>query len=949
MACPIPSHLPRKKDARDVSTQILTKISETTLKELNAKSASSWVSELDDTIALTKSRIHERISSNLPGFERQCTTAVSVQERLQSLSRNVDALSEGVSNPESGLVPSLLSVLTSHSTLTQETADARARHDALSHLLQCRNELKRLTRLVEEGELPDATKFGASLDGTIISAPASLQSSEVMSDLMRRCTALRNRTEEQLMQAYSRSIVISASEIVVRPSVQVHQSSPTFPLSAIIVSMSPAALQTHITTLRRDIIAHCIDYVLKQPVTVSQSNSTDLSGPVEHKLSLYPAPPQEEDLAFRLERLTTVMTFLAEHLFPHFPVAERRSLTLSLSSPLRTAILNHVLLPHLPSSLSRLPQFLRLADRAVQAEDEVVIELLGDKSGERNIQVWVGGVGTHYERKRRAEILDKARVIGVTPPDERSAFRVEVPLVFEEITHPEPVESTHPGPPESKSIPTNGHTKEIATNGKTKEPVETEEAENAWDFEDDTPIQSEESSTDGWGFEDDLEPEPEPAPTVEPTLQASPEQPEPAEEPAAEEDDPWGWNDDSTAVNGSDEAIDESAWDDAWDEKPVEPKLVAPTLAPAPKPARGLQKFSKSTPASPALAPPKSPSAVPLPSTPQPTAAKSPPQPPPAPIAPKPIKVVESFLVSGRTKDLLQLVEDVLREGAELVSSGILSGYVSGTPGNTIMQAAPMALELYRALVPIANAALLQQSAKEPMRFSNDCRFVGQELERIVAKLSGPKAAARDRLEEGRETLNLLADSWFEDAIAREERLIEEALDRARRFIDTNHQERYDECESAVNDVFQRIRRVAPQWEAVLAKSKYYDALGAIVETALSRVLSEVLSLEDITEVESQRLSELCRILNALEWLFVEDQEQPSFVASYVPSWLKFSYLSELLEASIADISYLFEEGALVDFEIEELVKLVRALFADTPLRANTINKLLQGHPVRES
>ena len=45
----------------------------------------------------------------------------------------------------------------------------------------------------------------------------------------------------------------------------------------------------------------------------------------------------------------------------------------------------------------------------------------------------------------------------------------------------------------------------------------------------------------------------------------------------------------------------------------------------------------------------------------------------------------------------------------------------------------------------------------------------------------------------------------------------------------------------------------------------------------------------------------------------------------------------------MADITYLFEEGALVDFELEELVKLVRALFADTPLRANTINKFLAG------
>ena len=43
----------------------------------------------------------------------------------------------------------------------------------------------------------------------------------------------------------------------------------------------------------------------------------------------------------------------------------------------------------------------------------------------------------------------------------------------------------------------------------------------------------------------------------------------------------------------------------------------------------------------------------------------------------------------------------------------------------------------------------------------------------------------------------------------------------------------------------------------------------------------------------------------------------------------------------MADITYLFEQGALVDFQVDELVSLVRALFADTPLRGNTISKIL--------
>lgn len=50
-------------------------------------------------------------------------------------------------------------------------------------------------------------------------------------------------------------------------------------------------------------------------------------------------------------------------------------------------------------------------------------------------------------------------------------------------------------------------------------------------------------------------------------------------------------------------------------------------------------------------------------------------------------------------------------------------------------------------------------------------------------------------------------------------------------------------------------------------------------------------------------------------------------------------------EASMADITYLFEVGALVDFSADELVRLVRALFADTNLRTTTINKILAGHP----
>ncbi|RPD59040.1 hypothetical protein L226DRAFT_510672 [Lentinus tigrinus ALCF2SS1-7] len=946
MAFPLPTHLPRKKDARDVSTQILTKISETSSKTLNAQLASSWVAELDDTIKATKTRIHERIAGDLPNFERQLATSVSVQERLQSLSRNVDTLSESISHPQSGLIPNLVTTLASHAALAQENADVRAQHAALAHLLRCRNELRHLTGLVQKAELADATRASSSLGKCIDDAPEPLAKSEVMADMKRKSTALRNRTEEQLLDAYSRSIVVSQSEVVVKPYVQAvlprrqingswapsmlpqDNIDTTIRLPDVLASMTPAALSMHLATLRRDITTHCIEYTMKQPIQIYQTDTTGLTGTSQYKLSMQRAPPGVEDLSLRLANLTTVMAFLHSHLFPHLPPAERTSFPLSLCAPIRSAILNQLLLPNLPSTLSKLPDFLSLAKQAAQLEDEVVIQMLGDNGADRSIKSWVDNVGLHYERKRRAAILDRARAIVVSPPDDSTTFRVEVPLIVENVP-----------------IPVNLVDKPV-TNGKHPEPVAADD--DAWGFGDESPSQgnetssqSDETSTDEWGFDDDIDPEPtpEPEPVPEPSKASVPESSTGTED--STEDDPWGWNDDTEPT----EPDDGSAWDDAWDEKPSAPEPVPPS--PAPKPAKGLEKRfgGKSVPNSPAFPPPQSP-AAPVHSSP----------PPPPPVAsrktkhtpvPPPLLIpaTETYAVSGRTKDLLQLVEDVLREGAELVSSGILGG----TPGSVIMQAAPMALELFRALVPVTNATVLKQSAKEPMRFSNDCLFVSHELRRIAMGLTGPKASARGKLEEGMERLRVLADSWFEETIAREERLIDELLDHAKGFIDTTHQERYDECEGAVNGVLQRIRRVAPQWKAVLTKSRYYDALGSIVEAALSRILGDILALEDITEVESHRLSELCHILNALEGLFMEDPEQPSFVVSHVPSWLKFSYLSELLEASIADISYLFEEGALVDFEIEELVKLVKALFADTPLRANTITKLQQGHPVRGS
>ncbi|GBE89597.1 hypothetical protein BKA93DRAFT_723614 [Sparassis latifolia] len=920
MAFPIPSHLPRRKEPQDVSTKILTKISEATAKSLDAQLASSWVAELDDTITQTKRRIHERMSEDLPALERQMSAAKSIQERLDSLTSNVDLLSSSLSDPESGLIPTLITALTQHASLSQETSDADVKYNALSHLLRCRGDFYNLSQLTHNGKLPQAVGACRDLDRLLGESPSPLGQSAIMLDLKRNCAAMQARTEEQLNDAYTRSIQVSASEIIICPSIQVRQSETILSLASILSALSVASLTAQLTSLRRDLSALYIEHLMKQPVAVVVTSVKDVTGTLEHKLTMFPSPPDSASPTSRLENLSVVLTFLNTHLFPYLPEAELTAFPYSLCKPIKTAVLTHLLVPSLPSSIGKLPNFLNLTRQAVAFEDEYIGLILGDHSGDRDVKAWVSTVGSHYERKRRVEILESARITILHPEDESRTFHVDLTITSEPESTAAP---TVPEPPR-----------------KAQPQAIEEESEVAWGFED-GPVHNDDTSAgeeNGWGFDDELDPEPETEAQPEPPLEPASNGTE-AEEYSG---DAWGWNDDESSPAGSSTtAADDSPWDDGWNDPPEEKGSPHGTDASA-KPAKRLEKFTSKYRMDVDSSPLKSP---PLIAPPPPTPVIS--------VAPKqyapPTVIKESYVVSGRTKELIRLVEDVLAEGAELASSGILSAYYASSgsrAGALILQAAPLTLELYRALYPVSASVELTSSSRRSIRFSNDCLYIGSEIDRIVRNLKGAMCSAKDKLVECKEAMNVLGDSWFEETIGRQNVCTNELLDKAEGFVDTMDQDRFDECEDAVNKTLQRIRQFAQQLKTNLNKSKYYLAIGSAVDAALSRILTDMLALPDITAVESHRLSELCRILNALEGLFVENPDQPSFVVSYVPSWLKFSYLSELLEASIADISYLFEEGALVDFELEELVKLVRALFADTPLRTNTINKLLQGHPV---
>ncbi|KAK1221072.1 ribosome biogenesis protein ytm1 [Marasmius sp. AFHP31] len=922
MAFPVPAHLPRRPEPQDVTSKILSRMDEATNKTLNAALAKSWLHELDETIQDTKQRIHDRIHSDYPQFEEQLETSISIQERLKTLKQNVDDIGNSISNSETGLVPTLMGALRKHSALASEEAKARMRSNCLEHLSKCYAEYQLLVSLSEAGDLPEAIRRCESISQLVHGAPSPLGESLVMADFKRKFNATRARTEELLSDAFCQSVTVSAQELSVKDTVQVRQSEMALSLRDILSSLSIDALSNHLSTLRRDLIVNYIEGLLKQPMSLSSNSHGYI-----HKITCYPSPPNEEVLSSRLTNLSQTLEFLSIHLFSRLPESQQKTFPRSLCKSITSNVLNTLLIPSLPNAFSDLPSYLVLTKEAVAFEKKYNVDLLGNDPHDQQVKHWVGGVGGHYERRRRTSILDEARKAALEPENFSEVFTVEIDL---------PLEAESPA-----VIPVQPQVEEL----------QPKSDDDAWGF-DSSDSQDDRADPDGWGFDDDVED------GTDATSSTEVEHSEHAVngDDAEKEPDPgdaWGWNDDEEPTPDSGEATDESAWDDPWGDSSTssEPVDVRPPPAPSIKAAKTATRLEKlankgkkaasTSSSSPEMLNPSTDNSPHLPPAPSVSVTS-----PSNSGMKRPSKLSlalpkETYVVSSRMREVLTIVNNVLRESQEFANSRLTTTEdpTSSKPGSTLSRTAASILDLYRALYPAVFSAQLE-SIEGPIRYSNNCLYLSKEVERVSAS-SGVR-----ELEDCAIRFKVLGDSWYADAIEKYRLSVDKILlDGASGFTYTGEQERYDECESAMNRVLQEIRRLQ-RWKNLLTKSKYYMAIGLVTDAALSRVLEDVLELPDIPEVESNRLSELCRILHALEGLFVEDPEQPSFVVGYVPSWLKFSYLSELLEASLADITYLFESGALVDFQVDELVRLVKALFSDTPLRTNTINKLLEGHPI---
>jgi protein transport protein DSL1/ZW10 len=157
-----------------------------------------------------------------------------------------------------------------------------------------------------------------------------------------------------------------------------------------------------------------------------------------------------------------------------------------------------------------------------------------------------------------------------------------------------------------------------------------------------------------------------------------------------------------------------------------------------------------------------------------------------------------------------------------------------------------------------------------------------------------------------------------------------------------------EQIEDAVAATCDRLRQVYAEWKPILSTSHLMQSIGSLLASVLGKVITEIEEIDDISEAQSQRLGKFCAQLAELEDLFLTtppDGGEPfAATALYTSNWLRFQYLTQILEASLADIKFLWTEGELsLEFSAEEVIDLIKALFAESSHRRSAI-AAIRGH-----
>ncbi|PLW58701.1 hypothetical protein PCANC_00261 [Puccinia coronata f. sp. avenae] len=949
----------------------------------SSKSIKNHLVQIDNEITRVQTHIQSTIKSSWLDFEHQSITGSSLYHQSIQLENQLNQIDAKLDDPQNGLVPSLLSAVKYHQHISEQHSESSQNLKAVRSLSTAYEQLSTLSELIYSDDLVTAvsnlpqTKSAVEIlkqyqSASILAKRAVHRIQELEEDLKQRliddvrsCFTVENENQASEDSTFKFNLFVNARAP--------QQTQSLIQWSSAVEALQALSGQDFITLQFNKIVNLLIEKIISPLIDSATSALTHLklrSSPESDKLKCVLTFDQQADGnwldlydSFRILFSTLQERLLTKPLQDIFsqsiiPLLKTKLLTETLDSGLPSSSRDKVRLNQLTDLLDQT----RLFGKWLQEHDWI------SSSQKNSLAEWCEQVQDRFLQKVATRVLERARSEMITTQWESAVVPWEVIPEVESLpesrkddttgqtlsraTHPPPSSTTLPSEndrsPESPRqaasfrslfnlVSSSSHHTPSSADKTTSTPPSQQpssslspasknfrslfnfgtEPENAEDpgtsaLEETVNNQFEETAgnleassleetgdnefeEDAWGLDESNDPDEtdDPDETNDPDLDA------------------WGFEQEDAPPDDDEvmrlrgglpspiaSELDDDGW--GWSDDPPTENIALEKGAQNKKPEKHTANISTS-------------GHVPSGSTVR----------------------VEQLTISVLAQKILEIVKEVIDDVAEIEKPDFPSPCLSQC-GPGLIKVALDVVDLFRIVMVVHHSKLLDSVPSLSVQFSNDCDWLSQQLQ-IIPRLN--------QLEETKilaERLNGVGMVVREKQLDNQRAALMECLNEAEGFVKTSQEDRFLACERACKQVTYTLTSLAQVWKPVMLREEYLRSLGRLVESVLQRILNEIEEQADIEEHDSKQLNTICKSLHCLIDLFnSQDGFEPADIYRYLPTWFKFCFLSELLEASMADIMWMYQEGHLSEFSQQEIVGLIRALFADSHLRAKNIDLIL--------
>ncbi|KAK5318233.1 ribosome biogenesis protein ytm1 [Exophiala xenobiotica] len=318
------------------------------------------------------------------------------------------------------------------------------------------------------------------------------------------------------------------------------------------------------------------------------------------------------------------------------------------------------------------------------------------------------------------------------------------------------------------------------------------------------------------------------------------------------------------------------------------------------------------------------------------------------------ITLTELYSITDIPDHLVQIIGQDISDAQTILETGH-DGLDSSSASRGLLALPTLALAMFRATAPSYYGA--SPSLTDIHRY-NDSLYIAERLRGISVD-----SRMLPNVESDIKAMEKFARLAYSKEMETQRLIVWDLLEGAQGFTSCTQFPYSQEIENAVSAVVDRIRAIHINWKPILSTSALMQSIGSLVTMVIGKVVDSIEEMEDISEPESRRLTAFCQQIASLDDLFLsspktsagaaeqehEHEHEPvPMTAVYVTNWLKFQYLINILESSLVDIKYLWTEGELsLEFSAEEVVDLIRALFAESAHRRSAIASIKGGRNSR--